>query len=278
MSDQWPGNGPVLPGPEDELARLRAAAPPAPFAPAEAVRRRGRQRAHRQAVSVGAAVLVVVGLGAGGTMAGLDSLSSPLPPAAAPGTSHESPSVEPPEGRSPPPERAPTDVSDRWFLAPEQLGPGEWTTGFEPERFESDPPWLWGSLCPEYQVEEHPSLRMRRDLQAVAWTDGPWPGEVAEMRWVDQVVELFDPGAAEANLDEVRAAVVACERYGVAATGFAGQESLLVAEQVGEGQTLTAVVRVGDVVTTLRAHDPELGRGDAETLRELAGRAADRLP
>jgi hypothetical protein len=54
---------------------------PAPFAPAEEVRRRGRRRSQRQALSGGVAVLAVLALGAGGLALAAEPTSTPPPPA-----------------------------------------------------------------------------------------------------------------------------------------------------------------------------------------------------
>lgn len=262
------------------FGQLRGQTPPAPFAPAEAVRRRGRQRAHRQAVSVGVAVLAVTGVGAGSVVT-LAGDRAPAPPAStgAPTTTAPTP------GPSSPATPARTRIPPQWLLSAADLGPGQWVTGFEPEWTESDPPWLWGDLCPGYQAADYPSLATRVDLVSEAWTDGPWTGEPdgPPPNWVHQVVELFQPGAAEANLRDVRAVVDRCARAGqveheIVADGFAGDESVLVAERGPEDLVAyTAVVRVGPAVTSLRSYDVELARADDGYLRSVAARAADRL-
>lgn len=268
--------------------RLRGQLPPVPFAPPAAVRRRGRQRANRQAVSVGVAVLAVTGLGAGSvvTLTGGPG-PDPEPPPAATG-SRTAP--EPTAPRSAP---ARTEVPAEWLLTADDLGSGDWVTGWEPEWFDSDPFWLWGSdLCAASRTEGYPSLADRTDLVTTAWTDGPWaPGTGRPVpNWVGQVVELFAPGAAEVNLRDIRAAVDRCGQpvlltpgleapaVEVVGSGFAGDESLLVVQRdPGDISSYTAVVRVRDVVTTLRSHDVELARADDAYLRSVAARAADRL-
>jgi hypothetical protein len=262
------------------LERLRGQAPPAPFAPAAAVRRRGRQRATRQAVAVGAAVLVAVGLGAGSAVAVLAPADPP-------------PASSPTAVAPPPPQPTLTEIPDRWLLTWEDLGEGWEPTSHE--LFESDPPWYWGDLCDEYRDENYPSLRHRLAFSAISWrNDEPsLPGRV------DQVVELFGPGAGATNLDDVRAVLTLCSRRPAAAdqadevaptyfeveeTGFAGDESLLIAVEpyhfddqddiVPAGHRRYAVVvRVGDVVSTTIYGDSY----GADQARELAQRAADRL-
>lgn len=274
--------------------RLRGQSPPVPFAPAAAVRRRGRQRANRQAVSVGVAVLAVTGLGAGSvvTLTGGPG-PDPVPPPAATG-SRTAPAPTTPGTPAPTtPEPARTEVLEQWLLTADDLGSGDWVTGWEPEWFNSDPFWLWGSdLCAASRTEDYPSLADRTDLVTTAWTDGPWaPGAGRPVpNWVGQVMELFEPGAAEANLRDIRAAVGRCGEpvlrtpgveapaVEVVGSGFAGDESLLVVQrEPGDVSSYTAVVRVRDVVTTVRSYDVELARADDANLRSVAVRAADRL-
>lgn len=246
---------------------LRGLPPPGPFAPAAAVRRRGRQRANRQAVSVGIAVLAVTGLGAGGLVTVIGQPDPPLPPAATSPLT-ESPS---PTGSDGPTAPAPVaEIPDSWLLAAADL-PG---TGWDPTSNELlEGPWYWegGEACPEYRIEDHPSVQRRLDVRTVSFAR---PGEAMPER-VDQLVEVFEPGAGSTNLADVRAFVELCSRrpvegdefaptyYEVEQTGFAGDESLLLRveeygftnddqiEPAGEFYRV-AVVRVGDAVTTIR--------------------------
>lgn len=249
--------------------RLRDAPPPEPFAPAAAVRRRGRQRSLRQAASVGVAVLAVIGLGAA-SLVTIGQPDPPIPPATAP---------------------AATAIPDSWLLTAADLGPGDWLAkGWEPEALAGDPPWFWADLCGASLGQEYPSLASRLDFHMIAWTDGPWYGEADPTNWVYQVVELFDADAAVTNLNDVRSVVSHCGEpvrltYGVEVpkseivdTDFTGDESLLVVERAyPDLYTYTAVVRVGAAVTTLRSFDVELARSDDEYLRLIAARAATRL-
>lgn len=265
--------------------RLREQPPPAPFAPAVAVRRRGRQRANRQAVSVGVAVLAVTGLGAGSvvTLTGGPG-SDPAPPAAT--SSRTAPEPAP---TTTGPEPARTEVPARWLLTADDLGGAGWEPAGN-ELLEGE--WYWDGAqawCPQFRIEDYPSVRQRRHLRTGSWTRA---GDAVPER-VDQIVELFEPGAAAANLADVRAYVRLCSRrpaegdetaptyYQVEETGFAGEESLLLrVEQYAfdENDDLgladeahrVAVVRVGDAVTTI------VYRASAD-VQELAQRAADRL-
>src|SRR5690606_1996930 len=91
----------------------RGQPPPAPFAPPEAVRRRGRQRAQRQAVLAGVALFAVTGLGAGGIVTVLGESPQPVDPA--------SPSATEPTGS------VPTTVPQRWLLTTDDLPGSGWS-------------------------------------------------------------------------------------------------------------------------------------------------------
>ncbi|MPZ27352.1 MAG: hypothetical protein GEV12_13305 [Micromonosporaceae bacterium] len=274
---------------DEFFEQLRGQAPPAPFAPAAAVRRRGRQRANRQAVSVGVAVLAVTGLGAGSvvTLTGAPG-PDPAPPAAT--SSRDTPEPAPTSPTSPPdPEPTRTEVPAPWLLTADDLGGAGWEPAGN-ELLEGE--WYWDGAqawCPEFRIEDYPSIRQRWDLGTVSWVRD---GEAVPER-VDQIVELFEPGAAQSNLADVRAYVQLCSRrgvdgdetaptyYEVEETGFAGDESLLLRveqyafneddqiEPVGEFHRV-AVVRVGDAVTTI------VYQASAD-VRELAQRAAARM-
>jgi hypothetical protein len=262
---------------------LRAQHPPAPFAPADAVRRRGRQRAHRQAVSAGVAVLAVTGLGAGGLAVAVGQPDPATPPATTgtpPPSTVQTPAV---------PTRS-SEIPPAWLLTASDLGPDG--TGWEETGNELlEGAWYWDGepWCPEYRLDDYPSVPRRLDVATVSWqaTGAALPERV------DQLVELFDAGGGAANLDDVRAFVETCSRrpaegdqvaptyFEIEQTGFAGDESLLIRaeayqfnaddqiEPAGEFE-YTAVVRVGDAVTTIVYR----AGGDA---REVARRAADRL-
>jgi hypothetical protein len=263
---------------------LRGQDPPVPFAPAPAVRRRGRRRAHRQAAMAGVAVLAVTGLGAGGLVAtgGPEPGPGPNlpPPATGIATSPAGTPAPRPELTTIPPGRllAAADLAGTgWAETSNELLEGEWYW---------DGAQAW---CPGFRIEDYPSLRQRRDLRTVSW----WRTGEALPERVDQIVELFDPGAGAVNLADVRRYVQLCSRrpapddpvapiwYGIEATGFAGEESLLLRvepyhftaddriEPVGEFHHV-AVVRVGELVTTIVYQ----AGGD---VREVARRAADRL-
>jgi hypothetical protein len=264
---------------------LRGQRPPAPFAPPAAVRRRGRQRANRQAVSIGVAVLAMTGLGAGGVVAAFgEPERTSAPPA---GTTAASP-TEPapsPSLRAP---QAVTEIPDSWPLTAEDL-PGTGWVESDGELLEG--PWFWTGteeLCPGHRFDD--TVRMRVDARTDGWLrDG-----AALPERIDQLVELFPTGLGVANVEDVREFIEYCSRrpdpgdqvaptyYEIEETGFAGDESLLIRAEYymfdGNDQIVpagepehVAVVRVGDAVTTIRF----LNRPD--DARTVAMVAADRM-
>jgi hypothetical protein len=258
---------------------LRGQRPPTPFAPAAAVRRRGRQRAHRQAASVGVAVLAVTGLGAGGVVT---ALGEPGPPVLPGGTTAAAPSV--------PTSPVVTEVPDAWLLTAGDLA----GTGWQEDTGELlEGAWFWDGAepwCPEYRIEDYPSVPQQADARTIGWSRDT---AVLPER-VDQLVELFPPGVGAMSVDDVRAFLERCSRrpeqgdqvaptyYEIEETGFAGDESLLVRveqyqfnaddeiEPAGEPLHV-AVVRVRDAVTTIRFLNLP------DDVRIVAQRAADRL-
>lgn len=250
------------------FAQLQGQPPPAPFAPAEAVRRRGRRRTFHQAIAAGVAVLAVTVLGAGSVAAALQTPDAPHPPPRPPAaTSATSPTPPGPE----------TGIPADWLLAAADLGGSGWR--HDPGEL-VEGPWYWGGgWCPEYRVEDYRSITERTDLEITGFSLGS--------ARVDQVVELFAPGAAARNIDDVRAYLDLCSRrmspdgaeagsvYEIMATGFAGDRSLLVqvdeyqfdgTDQIVPAGTAheVAVVQVGDAVTTIRFHDHSDVYGVAE--------------
>jgi hypothetical protein len=264
---------------------LREQRPPAPFLPATAVRRRGRQRAHRQAVSAGVAVLAVTGLGAGGlaVAVGQPDDGPPVPPASG-SPFVESPSPSPTQ--SPSPSAVPTEVPQDALLTADDL-PGTGWTETGNELFASDPPWFWG--CDRYRSEDARSLRLRLDLATASWINN----ESASQLRLDQVVDLFDSNeSATTNVEDVRSVTDQCSwspsdggeeagiEFAVADEGFAGDQAVLIEmrQYAFDGETIApdpelrfaAVIRVGNAVTTLISDDEQL-------LRDVAQLAAERL-
>jgi hypothetical protein len=274
---------------------LRGQTPPRPFAPAEAVRRRGHQRAFRQTVVAGAVVFAVAAAGAGWAAVRLPHGPGRQQPAAT-----TSPSVQPsvaPESPAPtgtgaigtaPPPPAPSDLT-ALLLRPADLGPGNWQATGGAEPFEGPDEWAWAFTdCPAYRSADYPSLRQILKVTFDGYHDG--------QRYMTQQVHRYAPGWGTRALDDVRHVLATCpgptappspdgsatSHYAVVDTGFAGDQALLVQEDINTYGTdkklktdtsFAAVVRVGDLVTTVWASS----NVSRDAVRALAVKAADRL-
>lgn len=256
------------------LSPLREAPPPAPFAPAARVRRRGRQRSRRTAAAVVAALVVSVGAVTAVPQLGADS-------------------ADPSEGVGASPTRSPVSLSAALLTAAE-VGPGvraEQVDDLGPD----GPDWPWALTgCDAYRPADYSSLRQRGPAAILAYARA---GQLV----ATQTVERYAVGAGQANVDDIRGVVTACSSYPVlgppiydegtglahrlevTAEGLAGDESLLVRETTTPvaGQPPAAsgpptaihhvVVRRGDLVTTITVY------GDERLARRLAPLAANRL-
>ncbi|MGN9779488.1 hypothetical protein ACTMS0_27610 [Micromonospora sp. H33] len=269
------------------FAGVRGARPPADFAAAEQVRRRGRQRTRRTAVAAGAGVLAVataaVGLGAGVGLPRPDGVAppaDPTPTATAPTPTSPPTTVSP----TPPPTSRPAPTGDAaaLLLQPDDLGPGTWRR-FEAEQMQNADMWFWGfwdGVCATYRSGPIASLPHQDDVDTVAYRQG-------EAASAFQIVERYETGWGDENLNDVRAVIDRCGkaasgvpdiRVTVVDSGIAGDESLLVRQEQTPADSAEpqidyiAVVRVGDLVTTVRAYP-----SDPDRVRDLAERAAARL-
>jgi hypothetical protein len=259
---------------------LRGQQPPAPFAPAALVRRRGRQRAHRQALTASAAVLAVAGAGVG-TLASV--AGPPDPPVMSPPPSSESASTSPSAPASSFAKVEPTIVPSDALLGRADLGPGEWEK-LDGEIFEGSDIWFWADACPAYVAGRYESLVHRPRLATVHWAK---PGTS-----VTEIIDSFEAGWGPRNLADVRAVLDLCAsappptdraptRYEVVATDFAGDESLLVkiSQYYYDGETIApapfvtymSVIRIGDTVVTVHSS------GSEEYARSLAERSVAKL-
>lgn len=239
--------------------QLRGSQTPAPFAAPEDVRRRGRQRSHRQALAAGTAVLAVAGLGTGWAIAAVGE-PAPQPPAqsqsaVAPTTA--APSPPPPTAEPPavPPERL--------------LRPGDFAAKPEVEAVDLDDqsgewPWLTVvSGCPDYQASDYPSIAERHDRRGQGFSAGDWHA------W--QVVESYPD--ASANMADIRKAIETCAAFQypggarieqtLLAERFAGDDALLVRIRRDARTDYMVVVQVGQLVATLMYPDgPEADARD----------------
>jgi hypothetical protein len=274
-----------MPDPLDAIFdQMRGQRPPVAFAPPELVRRRGRQRTHRQALAGTAAVLAVVGVvGSLPRLVDLDpgpagGSASPSMPAATSAT----PGPTAPTAR-------PTGVPLAVMLRPTDLGAGTWTTLSPDGVFKGEERWYWADWHAGYRAEDYPSRRHQVGQRIVRY-------EGDQQATVEEIVERYDPGWGLGNVKDIRAVVArsgatpyarpgagAPLRQTIIEAGFAGDESLLVEQKPWsfDGSTtvprsliqVVAVVRVGDLVATVVT---PFG-AEPEVARTLAAAAAARL-
>ncbi|MFC0528094.1 hypothetical protein [Phytohabitans kaempferiae] len=236
--------------------QLRGSRPPAPFAPPDQVRRRGRQRTHRQALAAGSAVLAVAGLGTGWAM-GIGG--EPAPPAASLST------------------MGTQEVPGSVMLQPGDFGSVGGVTVSEMDDQGPDGPassWPGVESCPAFRAADFPTLGQRRDARGHNYTAG------TSASW--EIVERYPDAAA--NMADVRRMLAACPAYQptngdvqlrqtVVDERFAGDDSLLVRMEFGADLVqYTVVVRVSDLVATLR-YDTD----DAAEARRMGEPMAARL-
>jgi hypothetical protein len=278
-----------MPDPLDALFdQMRGVHPPAPFSAPDQVRRLGQQRTHRHRLAVGGAVLAVAASTAGVGAAPVLLGDHPPKPRPTIGTdpSTGSPSVSPPV--APPVSSSPTGIRQGLLITQADLGPGNWRP-FSAEIFTTKDLWRWAEICPAYRSDRFPSLRHQASVDKVAYRNG---NEASAF----EILERYADGWGPRNLDDVRAVIGLCAtatappspdeapppRQTVMANGFAGDDSLLLKQEVWSYDawksgaeplvTYYAVVRVGDRVATVWSTI-----NDAGYVRALAGRAAARL-
>ena len=262
--------------------QLRGSQPPTPFAPPDQVRRRGRQRNHRQALAAGSAVLAVAGLGTGWAVG---AASDPTPPPVSPAPPQSltpAPSLThaPPQSLTPAPSLThapPTTVNSSRLLKPEDFAAID---GVEPADLDDQgpngPEWPWMTAmtyCPDYRAADYPTITKRHDARGLSYSKDTW------ISW--EIVESYPD--AVANMADVRRAIATCPTYQfpdgpeiqqtVVAEQFAGEDSLLVRVKRGSARTdYMVVVRVGALVATLAYMD-----GPEPDARAMADAMAARL-
>jgi hypothetical protein len=263
---------------------LRGQQPPAPFASPAAVRRRGRQRAHRQALAAGTAAFAVAGLAVGLPWAvDLDQRGGP--------TDGASPAVSAGSTAAPRPGPTATGVPEGLMLPPTDFGPG--VRVLEPDDQGPDgPDWPWAApACPQFRAADYPTQADRLSVRLLTYVEG---GSSLGYEWV----ERYPAGRGPAAFQEVLRVLARCPSYRelglpvfdpgtgqayanrVLARDIGGAESVLVRQRltpVGiagmpEQTRYFVAVRVGDLIATVR-----LDRGSEAEARTLGERAAARL-
>jgi hypothetical protein len=246
---------------------LRTVQPPAPYAPAHEIRRRGRRQSYRHRAALGGAALAVGAIGAGTAVLapGGGPAPTPVPPTVSP-----SPTVSPPT--------RPTKPRGGRLIQPSDLGGSGWRPLVGAETIQNPDMWGSGELC-DYDSAAYPSLPHQDSVDTIAWQS---PGAT-----VAEVVEVYAAGWGARNMADVRSVIGTCDaatttgpgstRFLVESSGFAGDEAVLVRIEATPFDapvvvSYLAVVRVGDTVATITVN-----LDDPAYARILAQRAAARL-
>ncbi|MEU1587053.1 hypothetical protein [Micromonospora sp. NPDC005710] len=144
------------------------------------------------------------------------------------------------------------------------------------------PPWPWEqNSCPDYRRGDYPATAHRRHAveRYYRLPDGSSPAH--------HVVETFEPGWAERNIDDVRRVLLRCASYPVLGSQvsfdvvdpyYLEGAGMLIRGRIaraGVPNTVTYVVIVkrGETVSTVRLPDP----GSRTVVNSIAARVVARL-
>ncbi|MEH0822001.1 MULTISPECIES: hypothetical protein [unclassified Micromonospora] len=265
------------------------------WAPTEQVRRRGRQRTRRTRIAASLASVVAVAVVAGGVAAlagGPDAAPLPVTPGTGSptptSTPTSTPSTTPGPNRSPsapsrpdgasssrPPQtssRPTTAAADPAIPTAAMLQNGDGPAGYRVSGGDIDGDWNLAFSAAGCTRADHPLFRLdARAERGRRLSGGP-------DRMVLQRVERLSSRDADRYLGLVRDRVDSCGggsvTLTVVASGFAGEESVLVrARYTSGGESLHLFVRQGDLVSELW----QKGLTDLAASRELGRDAARRL-
>lgn len=174
-------------------------------------------------------------------------------------------------------------VSEQWGDPNTLLGAGElgsdWQEGGPPA---DPPPWPWEqSGCPHYRSEDYPARSYRQGAVERFYrpSDGSSPAH--------HVVEKFEPGWAERNVEDVRRVLSRCASYRMLGSNisfsvvdphYRAGTGMLIRGRIEHANipptvTYFVMLRRGEVVSTFSLPDP----GSRAALDSIAARAAARL-
>lgn len=267
-----------------------------PPAAAEADYARGPANggALRNRIIVAVVALTVLGSTAGWVVARLANpgpsrtvASAPSDPPPSPNGASSVPSESASVVESPSPQRPattpPAASTGSNLLQLVDLGPGHRAISYELIHGR----WFWSNLCPGVGSDaDYPSLARRQSIEAASWEDG-------QKNRTSEIVERFAAGGGATNVADLRTVFKRCTRttawpngelpasYPIEATGFAGDESILVCRLYGTADPrgikptceYIVAIRVGDRVATILLP----GNASANQSQELAKKAAARL-
>ncbi len=256
--------------------------------PTERVRQRGRQRTRRTRIAAALASVLAVALIVTGAAALADGPNRrPLP-----GPATGSPSPTPPPSTVPnrtggPPlpsatasgapsqSRPPTgspSATDPAVPLPAMLQPADVPSGYQPHAPETLGDWTFGFSAGSCRSPDHPLFGLRSRAERIRAYEGGFD------KPLNQRVRRYSSADAGRFMDLVRDRVRTCGSTSVTlavpASGFAGDESLLVRTDFGEGYVaLHIFVRQGDLVSEVWRKDLI----DPAAARDLGRKVAARL-
>lgn len=257
------------------------------WAPVEQVRRRGRQRTRRTRIAAGLASAVAVAVVATGVaaLAGRPDAAPPLPPAThLPGTTAPPSTAPSPTGSantSPAPDGVPsspgtttrpTTATDPAIPAAALLRSSDLPSGYRAAGSDLGGDWSLEAAAIRCRNGAPPvTVRERAERGAVFRASG-------DLTIIERV-RRYTADGARTTIDRARRTVTGCEpnrpgdSLSVLDSGFAGDESLLIASNVEGTQSRWLFVRQGDLVAEVWLKSTT----DAAEARRLAERAAARL-
>lgn len=164
------------------------------------------------------------------------------------------------------------------------LGAGElgadWHEGGAPRT--GLPPWPWEQdSCPDYRSSDYPAKSHRRSAveRYYRLSDGSSPAH--------HVVETYEPGWAERNVDDVRRVILRCASYSVLGSQvsfdvvdphYLKGAGMLIRGRIAHADgpntvTYFVMLKRGETVSTVRLPDP----GSQAVVDSIAARAVARL-
>jgi hypothetical protein len=163
------------------------------------------------------------------------------------------------------------------------LGAGDLGADWHEDDARTGPaPWPWEQdSCPNYRSSDYPAKSHRRNAveRYYRQSDGSSPAH--------HVVETYEPGWAERNVDDVRRVLLRCASYPVLGSQvsfdvvdphYLGGTGMLIRGRIAHSEVTNTVtyfvmLKRGETVSTVRLPDP----GSQAVVDSIAARAVARL-